>query len=162
MSAILSESRLGAKAGFSGSVGQSGLSVDRICGPLRNLGHAEVEGDRDKRMAMFVRHWHLVQIPDKVPSARRNARHGQLLRSNTSAYTTASDLSADDLMCQICLETLRQCVALIPCGHSFCASCTSHYLAANLQARPPAPAISGLASISLLAIKGRSWRPCQP
>ena len=74
--------------------------------------------------------------------ACRSARHGQLLRSNTSAYTTASDLSADDLTCQICLETLRQCVALIPCGHSFCASCTSHYLAANLQARFPTSALS--------------------
>jgi len=44
-----------------------------------------------------------------------------------------SELTPEDVVCQICLEPLRQCVALIPCGHSFCAPCVSHYLANNLQ-----------------------------
>lgn len=41
------------------------------------------------------------------------------------------------LQCQICLCTLRDCVALEPCGHSFCAACLSHHLASLLESGQP-------------------------
>ncbi len=41
------------------------------------------------------------------------------------------------LQCQICLSTLRDCVALEPCGHNFCAACLSHHFAALLRGGQP-------------------------
>jgi Zinc finger, C3HC4 type (RING finger) len=60
-----------------------------------------------------------------------------LSRTATSRYTTAEASTLDDLRCQICLNTLRQCVALEPCGHNYCATCLSHHLGSQLQAGVP-------------------------
>lgn len=56
-----------------------------------------------------------------------------IARTATSRYTTAEQSTLEDLRCQICLHTLRQCVALEPCGHNFCATCLSHHLGSQLQ-----------------------------
>lgn len=56
-----------------------------------------------------------------------------IFRTATSRYTTAEQSTLEDLKCQICLNTLRQCVALEPCGHNFCATCLSHHLGNSLQ-----------------------------
>jgi hypothetical protein len=56
-----------------------------------------------------------------------------IFRTATSRYTTAEQSTLEDLKCQICLTTLRQCVALEPCGHNFCACCLSHHLGNQLQ-----------------------------
>jgi hypothetical protein len=56
-----------------------------------------------------------------------------IFRTATSRYTTAEQSTLEDLKCQICLNTLRQCVALEPCGHNFCACCLSHHLGNSLQ-----------------------------
>ena len=50
----------------------------------------------------------------------------------TSRYTTAELSTLEDFQCQICLSTLRDCVAIEPCGHNFCASCLSHHFASQL------------------------------
>ena len=41
------------------------------------------------------------------------------------------------MQCQICLDTLSDCVAISPCGHNFCAPCLSHHLAALLSNGQP-------------------------
>ena len=46
-------------------------------------------------------------------------------------------ITLDDLQCQICLSLLRDCVALEPCGHNYCAACLSHHLAALLTSGQP-------------------------
>ncbi len=53
-------------------------------------------------------------------------------RMATSRYTTADISTLEDFQCQICLSTLRDCVAIEPCGHNFCASCLSHHFASQL------------------------------
>lgn len=58
-----------------------------------------------------------------------------LARMQTSVYTTLELSTADDLVCQICLGTLHQCVALQPCGHNFCATCASQHFGTLLQVR---------------------------
>ena len=60
----------------------------------------------------------------------------KLERTATSDYTTAESSTLDDFQCQICLSTLRDCVALEPCGHNWCATCLSHHFASLLQVRP--------------------------
>ncbi|KAK9817719.1 hypothetical protein WJX72_001212 [[Myrmecia] bisecta] len=62
---------------------------------------------------------------------------GRLQRTQTSRYTTAEFSTLDDFQCQICLGTLRACVALEPCGHNFCAACLSHHFASLLQSGLP-------------------------
>ena len=59
-----------------------------------------------------------------------------MARTQTSMYTTLERSTAEDLVCQICLDMLHQCVALQPCGHNFCATCASQYLANLLQVFP--------------------------
>ncbi len=54
----------------------------------------------------------------------------------TSKYTTADASTLEDFQCQICLSTLRDCVAIEPCGHNFCASCLSHHFASQLLVSP--------------------------
>ncbi|CAD7704362.1 unnamed protein product [Ostreobium quekettii] len=56
-----------------------------------------------------------------------------LSRSTTSRYTTAEQSTLDDFQCQICLGTLRCCVAIEPCGHNFCACCLSQYFGTQLE-----------------------------
>ena len=53
-------------------------------------------------------------------------------RMATSKYTTARMSTLEDFQCQICLSTLRDCVAIEPCGHNFCAACLSHHFASQL------------------------------
>jgi hypothetical protein len=55
----------------------------------------------------------------------------------TSRYTTADLSTLEDFQCQICLSTLRGCVAIEPCGHNFCASCLSHHFASQLLVHFP-------------------------
>ncbi|KAL0025671.1 hypothetical protein WJX77_003216 [Trebouxia sp. C0004] len=61
----------------------------------------------------------------------------RLERTATSDYTTAESSTLDDFQCQICLGTLRDCVALEPCGHNWCATCLSHHFASLLQSGVP-------------------------
>ncbi|KAL4856875.1 hypothetical protein ACK3TF_002919 [Chlorella vulgaris] len=61
----------------------------------------------------------------------------RLSRCTTNKYTTPQAVTLEDLQCQICLCTLRDCVALEPCGHSFCAACLSHHLASLLESGQP-------------------------
>ena len=67
------------------------------------------------------------------PKACRRPVVSGLQRSLTSTYTTAEASTLEDFQCQICLSTLRSCVALEPCGHNFCATCLSHHFASLLQ-----------------------------
>ncbi|GAB4822418.1 hypothetical protein N2152v2_009464 [Parachlorella kessleri] len=74
----------------------------------------------------------------RVASPRRASPAAfKLSRSKTSTYATAEATTLDDLQCQICLGTLRACVALEPCGHNFCATCLSHHFAALLGSGQP-------------------------
>lgn len=73
-----------------------------------------------------------------------------LQRTFTSLYTTAESSNAMDLICQICLGPFRDCVALQPCGHSFCAPCLSHHFAAILQVSIHARLTSHLYNASFL------------
>ena len=74
----------------------------------------------------------LFYIPPHSPSGARPSS-AAIFRTATSRYTTAEQSTLEDLKCQICLNTLRQCVALEPCGHNFCATCLSHHLGNSLQ-----------------------------
>lgn len=82
--------------------------------------------------------WHLLHAlrPGscccRSPSGTRPSS-AAIFRTATSRYTTAEQSTLEDLKCQICLNTLRQCVALEPCGHNFCATCLSHHLGNSLQ-----------------------------
>ena len=67
------------------------------------------------------------------PSGGVRPSSAAIFRTATSRYTTAEQSTLEDLKCQICLNTLRQCVALEPCGHNFCATCLSHHLGNTLQ-----------------------------
>jgi hypothetical protein len=67
------------------------------------------------------------------PSGGVRPSSAAIFRTATSRYTTAEQSTLEDLKCQICLNTLRQCVALEPCGHNFCAPCLSHHLGNSLQ-----------------------------
>lgn len=67
------------------------------------------------------------------PSGGARPSSAAIFRTATSRYTTAEQSTLEDLKCQICLNTLRQCVALEPCGHNFCATCLSHHLGNSLQ-----------------------------
>eukprot|EP00887_Chlorella_sp_A99_P003054 scaffold9.g3054.t1 len=69
------------------------------------------------------------------PRVRRAAT--RLRRTATSTYTTADDTTTEDLQCTICLCTLRDAVALEPCGHSYCAVCLSNHFAALLGGGQP-------------------------
>ncbi|CAL5227738.1 g10754 [Coccomyxa viridis] len=64
--------------------------------------------------------------------AANELRMRSLQRMATSKYTTADASTLEDFQCQICLSTLRDCVAIEPCGHNFCASCLSHHFASQL------------------------------
>jgi len=83
----------------------------------------------------------LPQPPSPVaggnPALRWQPSGKGLQRTTTSRYTTKCTATADDLRCQICLGTLRSCVALEPCGHNYCAVCLSNHFAALLEARRP-------------------------
>lgn len=90
----------------------------------------------------------IAQALPKTPDDRRKQRaanlespasylKGQIGRTATSRYNTKEWTTLDDLQCQICLSVLRQCVALEPCGHNFCASCLSQHFANLLQAGLP-------------------------
>ena len=70
------------------------------------------------------------------PSARPHPSQA-LCRSTTSRYTTAEQSTLDDFQCQICLGTLRSCVAIEPCGHNFCATCLSQYFGTQLESGVP-------------------------
>lgn len=61
------------------------------------------------------------------------AASSSIFRTATSRYTTYEQSTLEDLKCQICLNTLKNCVALEPCGHNFCATCLSHHLGNQLQ-----------------------------
>lgn len=61
------------------------------------------------------------------------AASSSIFRTATSRYTTYEQSTLEDLKCQICLTTLKNCVALEPCGHNFCATCLSHHLGNQLQ-----------------------------
>jgi len=37
-------------------------------------------------------------------------------------------VEVEDLKCPICLETVQDCVALLPCGHNLCKSCSEAHL----------------------------------
>lgn len=56
-------------------------------------------------------------------------------RSATSLYITPEAALAEPftLHCQICLDTLKNAVALEPCGHSYCAICLSHHFGSCLE-----------------------------
>ena len=69
-------------------------------------------------------------LPAASPAAPGSS---SIFRTATSRYTTAEQSTLEDLKCQICLNSLRQCVALEPCGHNFCATCLSHHLGSQLQ-----------------------------
>lgn len=69
--------------------------------------------------------------PAPAPAARN------LARCVTNQYSTPQTITLDDLQCQICLSVLRDCVALEPCGHNYCAACLSHHLAALLTSGQP-------------------------
>ncbi|CAK0751193.1 hypothetical protein CVIRNUC_002049 [Coccomyxa viridis] len=64
--------------------------------------------------------------------AATELRMRSLQRMATSKYTTARMSTLEDFQCQICLSTLRDCVAIEPCGHNFCAACLSHHFASQL------------------------------
>eukprot|EP01023_Acetabularia_acetabulum_P056379 TRINITY_DN6547_c0_g2_i4.p1 TRINITY_DN6547_c0_g2~~TRINITY_DN6547_c0_g2_i4.p1 ORF type:complete len:1050 (-),score=222.74 TRINITY_DN6547_c0_g2_i4:360-3509(-) len=53
----------------------------------------------------------------------------KLLRTATTRYNGPNAViqGEDDPICVICLSTPRDCVAVHPCGHSFCATCLSHH-----------------------------------
>lgn len=79
-----------------------------------------------------------------LPKSCRRPVVSGLQRSLTSTYTTAEASTLEDFQCQICLSTLRSCVALEPCGHNFCATCLSHHFASLLQVGPPYPLCLGV------------------
>ncbi|KAL4428663.1 hypothetical protein ABPG77_009769 [Micractinium sp. CCAP 211/92] len=70
--------------------------------------------------------------PAPAAPAARN-----LARCVTNQYSSPQTITLDDLQCQICLSVLRDCVALEPCGHNYCAACLSHHLAALLTSGQP-------------------------
>ncbi|KAF6266719.1 hypothetical protein COO60DRAFT_10326 [Scenedesmus sp. NREL 46B-D3] len=74
-----------------------------------------------------------VWSPGAVHSSSPPNASVSIFRTATSRYTTAEQSTLEDLKCQVCLTTLRQCVALEPCGHNFCACCLSHHLGNQLQ-----------------------------
>ncbi|PRW60207.1 E3 ubiquitin- ligase CHFR isoform X4 [Chlorella sorokiniana] len=80
---------------------------------------------------------------DELPSSRSDGAmlaggaSGRLARCQTSSYSTKDAITLEDLQCQICLCTLRDCVALEPCGHNYCAACLSHHFAALLRGGQP-------------------------
>lgn len=55
-----------------------------------------------------------------LPPCRKAAARANLTRSKTSTYTTAETTTLEDLSCCLCLGTLRDCVALEPCGARQC------------------------------------------
>eukprot|EP01025_Chloroclados_australasicus_P056679 TRINITY_DN7050_c0_g1_i5.p1 TRINITY_DN7050_c0_g1~~TRINITY_DN7050_c0_g1_i5.p1 ORF type:complete len:994 (-),score=156.00 TRINITY_DN7050_c0_g1_i5:384-3365(-) len=66
--------------------------------------------------------------------AVRRATYGnnipyKLLRTVTTRYNGPAAIAQgeDDPICVICLSTPKDCVAVHPCGHSFCATCLSHH-----------------------------------
>mmetsp|Transcript_3336 Transcript_3336/g.7875 ORF Transcript_3336/g.7875 Transcript_3336/m.7875 type:complete len:828 (-) Transcript_3336:577-3060(-) len=61
----------------------------------------------------------------------------QISRISTSRYNTKEWTTLDDLQCQICLSALDKCVALVPCGHNFCATCLSQHFGSLLQSGLP-------------------------
>lgn len=77
-------------------------------------------------------------------SAGAQALPARLARCQTSVYSTLHATTLDDLQCQICLSTLRDCVALEPCGWAGravrprCFMCSLHAPACS----PPGPANS--------------------
>ena len=79
-------------------------------------------------------------------------------RTATSRYTTAASATPDDLQCQICLGTLRACVALDPCGHNYCAACLSHHFAALLEVRHCAIALQGGLRLVGTTCRATLWR----
>lgn len=56
-----------------------------------------------------------------------------LLRMPTTRYLTACSSRLEELQCCLCLDTLRDCVALEPCGHNFCATCASNHFGSQVQ-----------------------------
>ncbi|WIA29098.1 hypothetical protein OEZ86_011609 [Tetradesmus obliquus] len=107
--------------------------------------------------------------PGAVHSSSPPHAAASIFRTATSRYTTAEQSTLEDLKCQICLTTLRQCVALEPCGHNFCACCLSHHLGNQLQSGlqlscpfrcpPPERIIINYAVRALIDLLSSSGRP---
>lgn len=53
-------------------------------------------------------------------------------RPSTSRYNSLQSCTLEDLQCPICLGDLRDAVAAVPCGHTFCAACLSQHLESQL------------------------------
>ncbi|BDA46284.1 hypothetical protein COCOBI_08-3760 [Coccomyxa sp. Obi] len=98
--------------------------------------HAGEPADRDKREWASSTSVAFLPAEDRQllssPAASK-LRMRSLQRMTTSKYTTADASTLEDFQCQICLGTLRSCVALEPCGHNFCAPCLSHHFASQLM-----------------------------
>ncbi|GMH36421.1 hypothetical protein BSKO_04289 [Bryopsis sp. KO-2023] len=99
---------------------------------LKSQGSATGEGSRPRIIAPGT--------PERPPPTGANSPSTpsqrisrSLCRSSTSRYTTAEQSTLDDFQCQICLGTLKGCVAIETCGHNFCAPCLSQYFGTQLE-----------------------------
>eukprot|EP00966_Prymnesium_polylepis_P061466 1426442-Prymnesium_polylepis.1 len=56
-----------------------------------------------------------------------STRKRQRSEPQTAAATALTDAVSDVLKCAVCVGPLRQCVALVPCGHLFCKQCIDRW-----------------------------------
>lgn len=99
-------------------------SLGMYLAPFTGLAHRPTGPPRLRHSRLFL------QCVSCSPSG---AASSSIFRTATSRYTTFEQSTLEDLKCQICLTTLKNCVALEPCGHNFCATCLSHHLGNQLQ-----------------------------
>jgi Zinc finger, C3HC4 type (RING finger) len=68
-------------------------------------------------------------------SARQRFLENQLRQLSSALRRAAGDGAAaasgdaDELLCPVCMSEMHDEIRLLPCGHSFCESCTNHLLA---------------------------------
>lgn len=75
-----------------------------------------------------------------------------LTRTNTTAYKSPVQVFDEEFSCGVCYELLWRPLTLVPCGHSFCASCISGWQRSRAPAKLSCPFCKDTVEVNMVFI----------